>query len=363
MDNSSLSIDGMSLEEKIGQMLIINYSSSKVDNKLKEMLNDVKPGGFILFRDNMSTYEETLKFIKDIKSSSDVPMFISIDQEGGNVQRLLSLKNVNVSNIPYMYDVGLLNDKFLAYDVGVVIGEELRVLGVNMDFAPVVDVYTNLDNKVIGRRSFGSDPSLVAILGSNLAKGLESANVIPVFKHFPGHGDTSVDSHYALPVLNKSKNDLASVEFIPFIEAINNGASAIMVGHIAVSELSSNTPATMSSVIINDLLKGELGFKGLVISDALNMGALSNNYSEDEIYVKTILAGCDILLMPKNPLSAINTIKKAVLDGVIDEERINESVRKILKIKNEKIKDTYNEYLPVSYFNSDEHQKVLSKIK
>lgn len=371
LDNHVVTIDervedtlsNLTLEEKIGQMLIVFYTSNEMDNTLKSALTDVKPGGFILFSENITTYDKTLQFIKDIKSTSDIPMFISIDQEGGNVQRLLSLEE-DVSNIPYMNYVGNTNDIKLAEDVGRVIAEELRVFGINMDFAPVIDVYSNLDNKVIGKRAFGSDSMLVSTMGISLGKGLLENGVIPVYKHFPGHGNTSVDSHYSLPVVTKTKDELLSLDLIPFKNAIDSGAEVIMIGHLAVPNITGDdTPASISKSLITGLLKNEMGFDGLVVTDALNMGALTKNYSQEEIYVKAIDAGVDLLLMPSSSRKAVSTIKDAISKGVISEEQIDESVRKILKLKYEKIEDSYNSYLPKEYLNSKEHQDILNKIK
>lgn len=357
-------LDNMTLDEKIGQMMIVFYNSSKVDDNLRSALNDVKPGGFILFKDNITTYEDTLTFIKEVKATSDIPMFISIDQEGGNVQRLLALQDMEVSNIPYMNYVGKTEDYEIAYDVGKTIAEELRVFGINMDFAPVIDVYSNPNNTVIGKRSFGNSSELVSKMGISLASGLLDNGVIPVYKHFPGHGNTSVDSHVSLPVVNKSKEELLELDLVPFKDAIEKGASVIMIGHLAVPSITGdNTPASLSKVLITDFLKTELGYEGLVITDALNMGALTNYYSQEEIYVKAIEAGVDILLMPSSSRKALVAVKNAVEEGVIGEERIDESVRKILKLKYEKISDDYNEYLSYEYLNSKEHQDILSRIE
>jgi len=354
----------MTLEEKIGQMLIVYYNSSVMDDTLKSALTDVKPGGFILFKDNITTYDNTLKFIKDIKSTSDIPMFISIDQEGGNVQRLLSLSDISVSNIPYMNYVGNMKDVNLTYEVGKVIAEELRVFGINMDFAPVIDIWSNSNNTVIGKRSFGNDSELVSSMGLALGKGLSDNGIISVYKHFPGHGDTDVDSHYSLPVINKTKEEFLSLELVPFKNAIENGAEVIMIGHLAVPSLTgSDIPASLSKEIITNLLKNEMGFDGLVVTDALNMGALTNYYSQEEVYVKAIDAGVDLLLMPSSSRKAVVAIKKAVEDGVLSEEKIDESVRKILMLKYEKIEKDYNTYLPKEYLNSKEHQDVLNSIK
>ena len=357
-------LEGMTLDEKIGQMLMIFYRKDTVDSTLESALKDVKPGGFILFKENISTYDKTLNFIKTVKNSSSIPMFISIDQEGGNVQRLLALQDMSVSNIPYMYDVGLKNDENLTSDVGKVIAEELRVFGINMDFAPDIDVYSNKDNKVIGKRSFGTNSDIVSRLGLSLGNSLSKNGVIPVYKHFPGHGNTATDSHVSLPIVDKTKEELYSLDLIPFQKAIEENAPVIMVGHLAVPSITGdNTPASISKALITDFLKGEMGYKGLVVTDALNMNALTNYYSQDEIYVKAVEAGVDILLMPSSSRNALNSVKKAVEDGRITEERINESVKKILTLKYEKIEENYNEYLPSSYLNSKEHQGILKKVK
>ena len=353
----------MTLEEKIGQMLIVYYSSSFVDDTLRSALEDVKPGGFILFKDNITTYDATLNFIKEIKNTSDIPMFISIDQEGGNVQRLLSLSDTSVSNIPYMNYVGNRNDSDLAYNVGKVIAEELRVFGINMDFAPVIDIWSNPNNTVIGKRSFGDNSELVSSMGLALGKGLSDNGVISVYKHFPGHGDTDVDSHYSLPVINKTKEEFLDLELVPFKNAIDNGAEVIMIGHLAVPGLTgSDIPASLSKKVITDLLRNEMGFDGLVVTDALNMGALTNYYNQEEVYVKAIDAGVDLLLMPSSSRKAVAAIKKAVEDGILSEEQIDESVRKILKLKFEKIEKDYDIYLSKEYLNSKEHQEVLNLI-
>lgn len=352
----------MTLEEKIGQMLIVYYRTSEADSNLVNILNEVKPGGFILFGENFESYEQAKKMIDTINSTSDIPMFMSVDQEGGRVQRIKNLSDVNVTIIPSMNRVGNMNDEKLSYDVGRVVGEELRVFGINMDFAPVLDIYSNVDNTVIGNRSFGNTSEIVTKMGLSFAKGLQSTGVIPVYKHFPGHGDTSEDSHYTLPVITKTKEQLEELELIPFKEAIKNNAKVIMIGHLAVPNITGdNTPASLSKKVINDWLKEELGYKGLVITDALNMGALTNDYSKKEIYVNAINAGVDLLLMPSPSKEAVRIIKEAVANGEINEKQIDESVLKILELKcDELYKD--NKYTK-DYLGSTEHQEIISKIK
>lgn len=355
-------MEDMTLEEKIGQMLMVFYRSSEATEELITILNDVKPGGFILFSENFKSFEQASKMITDVKSTSKIPMFISVDQEGGKVQRLKSLTDSKVTIIPSMNLLGKTNDSVLSYEVGRVVGEELRVFDVNMDFAPVLDIYSNLENTVIGDRAFGGDSDIVTKMGLSFAEGLKSTGVIPVYKHFPGHGDTKEDSHFTLPVITKTKEELMELELIPFIKAIDNGAEVIMIGHLAVPNITNdNTPASLSKEIITDLLKKELGFNGLVITDALNMGALINNYSQKEIYIKAINAGVDILLMASPSRDAVKIIKEAVEAGEVSVETINASVRKILTLKYEQI-PSENKY-DKTYLGSSEHEEVISRIK
>lgn len=346
----------MTLEQKIAQMLILYSTSDTVSDDFKNTLKIYNPGGFILMKENITTFDKTKKFVDDLQKNSDIPMIISIDQEGGNVQRLLELKDVKPTNIPYMYYLGQTNDKKLAYEVGKLMAEELRTIGVNVDYAPVLDIYSNENNKVIGKRSFGTTPEQVSDMAISYAKGLEENGVIATYKHFPGHGDTSVDSHYSLPVITKSYDDLKNFELIPFKKAIESDAKIIMIGHLNFTNITSDgVPSSLSEKIITDILKKDLGYKGLVITDALNMGALTKNYTDEEIYTKTINAGTDLLLMPNGSKKAIEYIKKN-----ISEERINKSVEKILKFKYTYLKDYKT--LDKSYLNSKEHQDIINKI-
>jgi beta-N-acetylhexosaminidase len=349
-------LNSMTLEEKIAQMLIVYYTGDTVDETLTDTIKNVGPGGFILMKDNITTYEKIKQFVEDLQSNSDIPMIISIDQEGGIVQRLQKLQDIKPTEIPSMYYLGQTNDKELAYDVGKVMAEELRTVGVNVVFAPVIDVYSNKNNTVIGKRSFGSDVDTVSTMSISLAKGLEDNGVIATYKHFPGHGDTDVDSHVNLPVINKSYDELKELELIPFKNAIENDAKIIMVGHLSLPNITNdNTPSSLSKEIITNILYNDLGYNGLVVTDALNMEALTDNYTDEEIYTKAINAGVDLLLMPNGSKNAIEYIKNN-----IDEERINKSVEKILKFKYTYLNNY--EYLDSSYLNSSEHQEIINKI-
>ena len=354
-DKIDIMLENMSIEEKIAQMLIIEYDSDYVDDNLKSFLNTTPPGGFILMKENITTFDKTRQFVSDLNENSRIPLIISIDEEGGSVQRLKYLMDARVSDIPFMYNVGLTNIYDFAYNIGKIIAEEVRTIGVNVDFAPVIDIYSNPNNTVIGKRSFGSDAEIVSNMAVRFTKGLEDNGVIGVYKHFPGHGDTDIDSHEALPIINKSLDDLKSFELVPFKSAVKAGAKMIMVGHIAIPEVThDNTPASLSKEVI-DILKDDLNYNGLIVTDALNMGAINDNYSNEEAYIKAIEAGNDLLLIPSDGIDTINIIKDNV-----SLDRINESARKILKFKYDYLdKDNF---LDKSYLGSEEHAKIINQI-
>lgn len=354
-------LENMTLDEKIAQMLVVYYVGSNYDDTLKSVITEVKPGGFILMENNITTYENTLNLVKSMQKDSEIPMLITIDNEGGNVQRFTNISDLEVSDVPSMYNVGLKNDKTLAYNIGKLMALELRTIGVNVDFAPVLDVFSNPNNKVIGNRAFSSDANIVSTLGLSVGKGLEDNKVMACYKHFPGHGNTDVDSHYDMPVINKSLEELYDEELIPFKNAIDNGASMIMIGHINMPKISNDDkPASLSYEIVTNSLKNELNYKGLVITDALNMGALKNTYTDKEIYVHAINAGVDLLLMPNGSRNAIKYIKEAIDSNDVKLSQIDESVKKILTYKYKYLSDNY---LDKSYLNSTEHQKILEVFK
>jgi len=354
-------LDNMTLEEKIAQMLIVYYNSDTFDENLKSTLENVKPGGFILQGVNITNYEDTLNYVKQIKETAQVPMFISIDQEGGLVQRLYNLEDIKPTYLPSMFEVGKLNNKDIAYQVGEVMAKELRTIGVNLVYAPVIDIYTNPKNTVIGSRAFGTTKEVVIDMALPLAKGLLDNKVIPVFKHFPGHGDTHVDSHIGLPIVEKTLDELKELELVPFKEAIQNNAKMIMVGHIAYPNITGdNTPTTLSNKMINEVLRKELNFNGVVITDALNMGALTENYTDAQIYEMAINAGVDILLMPNGSTKTISLIKESINKGKITEERINQSLKRILTLKYEQLND--ENYLSKDYLGKQEHKDIIDKI-
>lgn len=349
-------LNSMTLDEKIAQMIVLAWREPNTYDELYRTFRDKKLGGFILFKENMFTYENTKTLISNLQEYNDIPLIIGMDQEGGLVQRLKYLKDVKVTDIPYMYYLGKTNDEALAYDVGKVMAEELRTIGVNVVFAPDIDIFSNPNNTVIGKRSFGRDYLLINRMAGSLARGLEEAGVIPTYKHFPGHGDTATDSHKDLPIINKSYEELKNLELQTFKSAIDNNAKLIMVGHIALPNITgNNTPASLSKELITDVLKKDMGYNGLVITDALNMKALTDNYTHEEIVIKAVASGVDILLMPEDVYNTIKYIKEN-----ISEERINESVKKILEFKYRYLSD-YT-LLGKEYLGSKEHKDIISKI-
>lgn len=352
-------MDNLSIDEKIAQMLIVYYIGDEYDENLSNIIKEVKPGGFILMSDNITTYDRTLNFVKGMQNDSDIPMIISTDEEGGSVQRIKGIRDISVTDIPYMYYLGQTKDKNLAYKVGEIIANELRTIGVNLTYAPVMDIYSNPNNTVIGKRSFGSDPNTVYDMATSLKNGIEDNLVNTCIKHFPGHGDTETDSHFEIPIINKTLDELENSDLLPFIKSIND-TNMIMVGHIALPKITnSSIPASLSKEIVTDILKNKYNYKGLVITDALNMRSLMDNYSDKEIYTMAINAGVDLLLMPNGSKNAIKYIKEAIDDEEIDINTINESVRKILTYKYSNIKENY---LDKSYLNKNEYSNVLNQI-
>ena len=348
-------IENMTLDEKIGQMITVGIDGYTVNDKTKELIVDKKVGGIILFKDNINDSNQLLQLInniKDINSKNKIPLFISIDEEGGRVSRLPK----EIKKLPSNEVIGNINDKELAYDIGKTIGYSLKSFGFNMDFTPVLDINSNSKNTVIGDRSFSSNKNIVANLGVSEINGFKSRNIISVAKHFPGHGDTDIDSHYKLPIINKTLDELKEVEFVPFKNAIEENVPSIMVSHILLPEIDDINPASMSKTIITDILRKNLKFDGLIVTDDMTMGAITNNFDISEACIKSINAGADLLLIChgyETEVDVINNIKDAVDKGIISIDRINESVYRILSLKySYKINNENIENIDVEIINS-----------
>ena len=347
----------MTLDQKVAQLIVPTAPRLTISNQLAERLSTAPYGGFIITEVSFGSLTSTREFIQKLQKLSAYPLIISVDQEGGNVQRLENITTPKATRIPYASEIGYVGSMDLSRKVGSVVSRELSVVGFNVDYAPVMDVNSNPKNPIIGKRSFSKDPTIVSKMGLAFAEGLAENHVTAVYKHFPGHGDTSVDSHKNLPIVNKTRAELDAIELVPFKEAIKAGAEMIMTAHIALPQITGDkTPASLSHKITTELLRDELGFKGLIITDALNMGALTKNYPDAEIYWRAVEAGADILLMPTDAELAIKSIKEH-----ISEARIDESVRRILHYKLGSMKKW--QLLDESNFATAENQAIVDQVK
>lgn len=334
-----------SVEEKINQMFMItpeqltgysNVTAAGETTRARIMEHPV--GGIIYFKDNLVDVNQTTEMLSNTigyynELGYPVP-FLSTDEEGGRVSRIGSNANFDLPNLGDMILIGNTGDDEEAKRVGQTLGTYLSRYGFNMDMAPVADVLTNPNNEVIGDRSFGADPLQVASMATAEGGAMRGQGVLPVYKHFPGHGATTGDSHDGFVSVDKSLEELEEAELVPFQKAIDQGAEVIMVGHIAVPTITGNNePSSLSHYMISDVLRDQMGFDGIVITDAMNMGAIQNNYNSATMAVKAVNAGVDIILMPEDYETAYNAVVDAVYADEISEQRIDESLRRILRVK------------------------------
>lgn len=326
----------MSLDDKIGQLFIIGLEGKEIDQHTKDMIKNYKVGGFILFGRNVENQPQLLNLTESLKALNQdnlADLFISIDEEGGTVSRLPN----QYSRLPEAKKLGDINNPELSYEYGQLLGLRLNTLGINLNFAPVLDINSNPKNPVIGNRSFGNIAEIVINNGIQVFKGIGSKNIISCVKHFPGHGDTSIDSHLNLPIVNKTLDELEELELLPFKVAIEEGVEMIMVAHILFPVLDNIYPSSMSKEIINHLLREELAFKGVIISDDMTMGAIIENYSLETAVLEFLKAGGDIALIGhgNSPEKVIKFVKESINNGSITIDEIDEKVYRILALKQE----------------------------
>lgn len=328
-------IDKMTLEEKIGQMIIAGVQGTSASSEDERMIKEQYVGGIIFYKNNLADSASVVRFgnqLKQWNESNSVPLLLSVDQEGGRVSRLPGL-----NLLPTAQEIGQWNSREAAAEIGTILGEEVKGMGLNMNFAPVLDINNNPKNPVIGDRSFGSTAEIVSSMGIEVMKQMKQTGVIPVVKHFPGHGDTETDSHLDLPVIHKSEKDLTQLEWKPFVSAIEEGADAVMVAHILFPQIDEQYPSSLSPAVVTGQLRDKLGFEGVILTDDLTMGAIANRYGIGEASVLSVQAGTDIVLIAheySNVDEVIVALKQSVADGTLSEERIDESVRRILQLKN-----------------------------
>lgn len=334
----------MTLRQKVGQLFIVHPDSldpppdpakkcaTACTPAMIRAMENYPVGGIIMFAENIESPRQLKKFNADLQACSEIPLFLCVDEEGGLVSRLANHKAFNLPKYKSVASVGKSGAPAKALEMGRTIGAYLKEYGFNVNFAPVADVNTNPKNTIIGTRAFSPKPETAGQMASAMADGLREAGIIPTFKHFPGHGDTVEDSHDALAVSRKTAAELAACEWLPFESATAD--DVIMVGHIALlNVLSDRTPASMSPEVVTGILKNQLGFQGLVITDSLEMGAITDLYTSDKAAISAVKAGCDLILMPANLEKAFDALVNAYETGELDTADLDATVERILRFK------------------------------
>ncbi|MDR6883203.1 beta-N-acetylhexosaminidase [Bacillus sp. 3255] len=301
----------------------------------RELIDSYHVGGLILYKTNVKDTGQLIALVNALKqenAGNKLPLWLGVDEEGGRVTRLPD----EIEKTPPSGEIGKTNSKEFAFGVGSLLGQELRAFGLNVDFAPVLDINSNPNNPVIGDRSFGANAPIVSSLGIQTMKGLQTQKVMPVVKHFPGHGDTSVDSHAQLPVVQNDLARLRKLELLPFAEAFKQQADAVMVAHILLPKVDGQNPASMSKKIMTDLLRQEMGFQGLIMTDDMTMGAIIKTYDIGEAAVKSILAGTNVVMVGhdyEKVVAVAKALRRAVDEKRIPMAAVDESVVHVLKLK------------------------------
>ncbi len=333
-------IDDMSLEDKVAGLFIVTPESItgvdkaiKAGDGTKEALEKYPVGGVIYFAQNIQSESQIKEMVANTVSYSKYPLFIAVDEEGGRVARLQTALKLEATDPAQTIGEG--GDANAAYEAYSEIGDRLVEYGFNLDLAPVADVLTNDANKAIGDRSFGSDPAVVSGMVTSSVQALKEKGIYTCVKHFPGQGSVGEDTHEGMATTDRSADDMKNTDIAPFLAGIEAGADMVMVGHFICPSLTedSTTPCSLSKAVMTDLLRGEYGYNGVIITDALSMTAISEYYSADEAAIKALKAGSDMILMPEDFETAYNGVLEAVKDGTIDEKRIDDSLARVYRIK------------------------------
>lgn len=330
----------MTLKEKVGQLFIIRMNLDACEHEFEEVQRIIvenSVGGVIFL--HQGTCAKQYYLMEKIKSLTKIPLLFCQDAEWG-----LAMRIIDVPRYPKAMTLGALENDGLIYALGKKIGHDCKALGIDINFAPVIDINSNIDNAIIGMRSFGDEPQRVAQKAIAYFKGMQDGGVLTCAKHFPGHGDTHVDSHIALPVIKHERTHLNAVELLPFKKVIAHNVDAIMIGHLHVPSLDNrkNRPASLSYEIVTGLLKEELDFEGLIITDALDMAGVTRSFTTNEIAIEALRAGSDMLLCSDDVCSSIQAIIKAIDEDIITEKEIDKRVLKILKLKERRKKISEN---------------------
>ena len=330
-----VNLNELSMEEKLGQMMMVGFNGNHINDRIRDLVLKYKVGGFILYKKNFDSYEQMLKIIKELKelnSKNKIPLFIAIDQEGGRVNRMPN----EIKNLPSAYKLAQTGDIELVKEAAQITGEMLYNSGINMDLAPVLDIKRFKNKHAIGDRAYSDNKEDVIKYGIETMQQLQNNNIISVVKHFPGHGLTDKDSHFFLPVVRKSMEEIEKEDIVPFKYAIKEGTDAIMVGHIIIRAMSKTLPASLSRKFIGKYIRKKLKFNGLVITDDLKMRAIRFVYGYKLAIRQAFTSGVDIVMFRFDHKDEKNAIKQAynmAKFGLIKEARINRSVKRILKVK------------------------------
>ncbi|MFC6269362.1 glycoside hydrolase family 3 protein [Frigoriflavimonas asaccharolytica] len=354
--------NSLSQEEKLGQLFIVALYTNKGEDYIKNvrsLVQNEQLGGLILMQDDA---EREINLLNEFQKASKVPMLIGMDAEWGLFQRIPTARK-----LPFAMTLGAIQDKKLIYKMAAKIAEDSKRMGINWDFAPVVDVNTNPNNPIIGNRSFGSEVDNVVKSAEAYSNGLQDNNILAAIKHFPGHGDTSTDSHLDLPVVSHNLDRLNKVELAPFKALMDKNVGGVMIAHLFVPALESEKgiPASLSKKIVTDLLKEKYGYKGLIITDALNMGAVAKKYKPGEVDALAFKAGNDIMLFSDGVKEGKRLIQKAIDNNEISQNRVEESVKKILLTKYYLGLNTYENRNPANInndLNTEAHQILNEKL-
>lgn len=338
-------LDEMSMEDMVAQLFFVTPESitgvdvaTAAGEATKAAIDEYPVGGIILFAKNIENPEQIVQMTSNLQKYSDerisLPIFIGVDEEGGKVSRIASNENFDVEVIGPMDEIGESGDTQRAYDAGSIIGRYLSEYGFNVDFAPDADVLMDGVESIIGNRSFGTEPEVVADMCENYLAGLNDNDVIGVAKHYPGHGSTSADTHTSAAIVDKSWDELLESDIIPFKRMIDNNIPMIMISHISVPQVTGDEiPASMSGILITEKLRAELGYKGVVITDSMSMEAVSKEYSAEDAVVEALRAGVDMILMPSDFDAAYKGVLLAIEDEKLTKDRIRESAFRVVKLK------------------------------
>lgn len=344
-------LQSMTLREKVGQLFyvrpelldtdiqwtvnddLVAISLQEITTKMRNLNKDYPVGGIVLYAHNIKNAAQLSRLISQIRTLNGQPL-LCIDEEGGRVARIANNDSFNLKKYESMEAIGNTGNLQNAYECGKTIGIYLHCYGFDIDFAPVADVNTNPENIVIGPRAFSDNPAVVAPMVTSYLQGLKDAGITGCIKHFPGHGDTKADTHFGYAQSMKTWEQMKDCEMVAFRAAIAWGCQMVMTAHIVAPNVTgTDVPSTMSPEILLEKLRHELGYQGVIITDSMEMGAITQQYTAAEAAVKSIQAGADIVLGPKNFVEAFDAVVAAVQDGIIAEERINQSLHRVLKLK------------------------------